>query len=296
MSVKRVKLVALDVDGTTLDPSGRVTVRTARAIHRLRDAGVAFTLATGRTWWESRGPIADCGLAGPGVFATGASIREHRSGDLIASVHLDGEIIRQVAGAIESLGLPAMVLGDIGVGAPEYIVTEGMDLPGSLLQWIDLHRLDVIRANDIATRHWPGAIRIGTVAEPVAVERVTHVLTEKFADKCVHHLINLPAYNVNVLEIFSPSASKWTGVQRVARELGIDDADTIAFGDDVNDVPMLLNAGLGIAMGNASSPAIAVAKARTRTNADDGLAHALELLMDCDLELRRLKQGLSRND
>lgn len=294
MSV-RAKLVALDVDGTTLNPSGRVSARTANAIGRLREAGVAFTLATGRTWWESRGPIEDCRLAGPGVFATGASIREHRSGDLIASVHLEGEIIRQVAGAIESLGLPAMVLGDIGVGAPEYVVTEGLELPHSLMQWIELHRLDVTRASDISQRDWSGAIRIGTVAEPVAVERVTHVLTEKFADKCVHHLINLPAYNVNVLEIFSPSATKWTGVQRVASELGIDDRETIAFGDDVNDVPMLLNAGLGVAMGNASAPAIAVAKTRTKTNAEDGLAHALELLMECELDLRRLKERLDRN-
>lgn len=296
MSGSLVKLIALDVDGTTLDPEGRVTARTAHAITRLREAGVAFALATGRTWWESRGPIEDCGLSGPGVFATGASIREHRSGASIASVPLNGEIVRQVAKTIESLGLPAMVLGDVGVGAPEYVVTEGATLPPSLLQWIEYHRLDVLRATDIATRAWAGAIRIGTVAEPVAVEGVTRVLTEKFAERCVYHLIHLPAYNVNVVEIFSPRATKWTGVQRVARELKISEAQTIGFGDGVNDVSMLLNAGLGIAMGNASSPAIAVAKARTKTNAEDGLAHALELLLDCDLSLDRLKERLNAND
>ncbi|HQY87415.1 MAG TPA: HAD-IIB family hydrolase [Tepidisphaeraceae bacterium] len=287
-------LLALDVDGTTLSPTGRVTPRTIDALNRVREGGVACALATGRTWWESRGPIEAIGLSGPGVFATGASIREQESGDSIASVHLNGEIIRQVAATIESLGLPALVLGDIGVGAPEYIVTEGADLPSSLIQWIEYHRVDIVRATDIATREWPAAIRIGTVAEPLAVERVTRVLTEKFADSCVHHMINLPAYNVNVLEIFSPKATKWSGVQKVARHLKIDERNTIAFGDDVNDVTMLLNAGLGIAMGNASSPAIAVAKAKTKTNAEDGLAHALELLIECDFDLTRLKDQLKK--
>lgn len=70
--------------------------------------------------------------------------------------------------------------------------------------------------------------------------------------------------------------SKATGVDEIARPLGISDAEVVAFGDMPNDVPMLLRAGLGVAMGNAHPDALAVADEVTAPNSEDGVARVLE--------------------
>jgi len=70
--------------------------------------------------------------------------------------------------------------------------------------------------------------------------------------------------------------SKATGVAELAHPLGIAAEDVVAFGDMPNDVPMILWAGLGVAMGNAHPEVIEAADEVTTPNSDDGLARVLE--------------------
>ncbi|MCW2553517.1 MAG: hypothetical protein QOK45_569, partial [Mycobacterium sp.] len=82
--------------------------------------------------------------------------------------------------------------------------------------------------------------------------------------------------NNGLIEVVPIGVSKATGVDQVARPLGITAEDVIAFGDMPNDIPMLLWAGLGVAMGNAHPEAKAAADEVTAPNSDDGLARVLE--------------------
>ena len=82
--------------------------------------------------------------------------------------------------------------------------------------------------------------------------------------------------NNGLIEVVPLGISKATGVDEVARPLGIVAGDVVAFGDMPNDVPMLRWAGLGVAMGNAHPEAMAAADEVTATNVDDGLARVLE--------------------
>jgi len=63
-----------------------------------------------------------------------------------------------------------------------------------------------------------------------------------------------------VLEIFDPAVNKWEGVLHVARRHSIRPDEIVAIGDDLNDIPMLRSAGLGVAMGNARPEVQAAAK------------------------------------
>ena len=82
--------------------------------------------------------------------------------------------------------------------------------------------------------------------------------------------------NDGLVEISSIGISKAVGLQQVARPLGISAQGTVAFGDMPNDVPMLLWAGHGVAMGNAHPEAVEAANEVTGSNDDDGLARVLE--------------------
>jgi hydroxymethylpyrimidine pyrophosphatase-like HAD family hydrolase len=82
--------------------------------------------------------------------------------------------------------------------------------------------------------------------------------------------------NNGLVEIVPLGISKATGVDELARPLGITAEGVVAFGDMPNDVPMLGWAGLGVAMGNAHPDAVAAADEVTASNAEDGVARVLE--------------------
>src|SRR5262249_37168506 len=103
-------------------------------------------------------------------------------------------------------------------------------------------------------------------------------LSERFGERIVSHSIHVPAYGVDVMEVFDPAVNKWQGILHVARIHGVEPHELVAIGDDVNDLPMIQNAGLGVAMANARASVRGVAKRISGRNDEDGLAIFLEEL------------------
>ncbi len=122
-------------------------------------------------------------------------------------------------------------------------------------------------------------VRVGVVATPEDTAKLTPELEQIFGSRIVFHSIAVMSFGVNVLEVFDPAVNKWQGLLHVAGTHGIDPADIIAVGDDVNDLPMIKNAGLGVAMGNARPEVRAAAKRVIGRNDEDGLARFLEELV-----------------
>lgn len=79
-------------------------------------------------------------------------------------------------------------------------------------------------------------------------------------------------------DITAKGANKAFGIDTMARHFGIDRADTVAFGDGGNDIPMLRRAAIGVAMGNANDTVKANADIVTDRVDNDGIAKALERL------------------
>jgi hypothetical protein len=93
----------------------------------------------------------------------------------------------------------------------------------------------------------------------------------------VGHLADLTfSHPRGLVEMSLPGVTKATGLAEVARDLEVDAADVVAFGDMPNDLEMLLWAGHGVAMGNAHPALLDVANEVTASHADDGLAVVLE--------------------
>lgn len=78
------------------------------------------------------------------------------------------------------------------------------------------------------------------------------------------------------IDIVGPGVSKGAGLAWIAQRLGVEQADTVAIGDGVNDVDLLAWAGTGVAMGNASERVQSVADRVTGSVAEDGVAQVLE--------------------
>ena len=82
------------------------------------------------------------------------------------------------------------------------------------------------------------------------------------------------------MEIAPAGVSKWSGVKRLAESWGIEEASICAVGDDVNDIPMIRAAGLGVAMGNALPEVKAAADRIAPTHDENGLVQVVEWLLE----------------
>ena len=94
----------------------------------------------------------------------------------------------------------------------------------------------------------------------------------------VRYFRSTPIY----LEFVEKSVSKGSALLRLCEMLGVDPAQTVAFGDEENDRPMLRAAGLGVAMGNAVPEIKAEADAVTSSNEEDGVAKFIEHLLEME--------------
>ena len=86
-------------------------------------------------------------------------------------------------------------------------------------------------------------------------------------------------YRGTLCEILRHDAGKWAAIQHLAGLWGIDSAAICAVGDDVNDIPMLKNAGLGVAMGHARPEVRAAADLITGCHDQDGVAMLVDQVL-----------------
>ena len=93
------------------------------------------------------------------------------------------------------------------------------------------------------------------------------------------HVIKSPRYREWLCEIAPAGVTKWSGVLAVAERWGIAAGEICAVGDDVNDLPMIRGAGLGVAMGNAADAVRAAADVVVGTHDGTGIADLAESIL-----------------
>jgi hydroxymethylpyrimidine pyrophosphatase-like HAD family hydrolase len=111
----------------------------------------------------------------------------------------------------------------------------------------------------------------------VELEQALH---GRLPGKLSTHVLRSPRYTGFMCEFAPAGVTKWSAVRRLAEGWGISDEAICAVGDDVNDIPMIRAAGLGVAMGNALPEVKEAADRIAPSLADDGLVEVVGWLLD----------------
>ena len=278
----RAQLVALDLDGTVLSPSGHVTPRTRDAIRAVAARGIRVCICTGRTWSESRDVIAEGQLAGPGVFVGGAVVNEMSGGEILARSHIEPGLARDVIRTFHDDGLAAMAYQAGGHAGADWLISAEHPMPPGVTRWLAHFGSSFERVRSLDTFGHEHTVRISTDDQISRCDALALRLAERFGDRLYLHQITVPSLGIEVIEVFDATANKWLGLLQVARLAGIDPRAIVAVGDDINDLPMLRNAAWALAMGNAKREVHDVVHETIGTNADDGLAIFLEAFAASD--------------
>jgi Cof subfamily protein (haloacid dehalogenase superfamily) len=267
----RVRLLVLDIDGTLLDPAGQLTAPTVTAVRAAVAAGCVVTLATGRRFRTARPIAAALGLELPILVQNGALVKDSLTEEVLYHRHLS---CTAAAVAIEYLwhaGLQPIVYENVFVG--ERVYTGPAERDG------EVNGAYFARRPDDYLRCQTVEALVPTVAplEVAAVDDAARL--SAVAPGLIHpgiRLINTTySGGDGFLEVLDAGCSKAEALHDLARRLNIPMAQTMAIGDNLNDLELLEAAGVGVAMGNARPEVLALAREVTASNADDGVAKAI---------------------
>lgn len=261
-------VIATDLDGTLLHDDSTLSARTRAALRQARAAGARVVAATARP-----ARVVDALFGGDeldaAVCGNGAVIYEVGSGHVEVAKPLPGELARWLIKEIQSL-VP-------GLGFAVETGTRVLYEPGYLYHPThDFERVGVATVDDLATGPLVKVMVFLPHANPHDVwERLRPVLGEAVA--CTWSSATAPA-----LEISAIGVSKADALAGLCARWGVAPADVTAFGDAVNDLPMLAWAGTSYAVANADPRVLAATANHTAANNDDGVALVLERLFTPD--------------
>lgn len=261
-----IRRIFSDMDGTILNGSGHVSERTAAAIKRSR---IPFTLVSARAPIEMQESVHILNLHGPQIaFNGGLIFTPGEDGiDVISERYVPGRTARTLISAIVR-HFPQVSVSlydakhwyaqqaDAGVRMEQKLTGQ----TAQLVQWADLLR-DDLPVFKIMLITFDPQIMVALHAYINGLG-ITGISVQQSGDQ--------------YLEITSGEAKKSRGIRYIFDRFHLSRADTAAFGDGHNDLPMLNMVGYPIVMANALPEIKAVAVHVTSSNDADGIAAALK--------------------
>ncbi|HGC7291455.1 TPA: HAD-IIB family hydrolase [Streptococcus agalactiae] len=271
-----IKAVFFDIDGTLLNDRKNVQKSTIKAIRNLKDQGILVGLATGRGPSFVQPFLENLGLDFA-VTYNGQYI--YSRSEIIYTNQLSKTTVYRLiryAGARRreiSLGTASGLLGSgiIGLGTSRLGQIVSSLVPRKWAKAIERSFKHFIR------RIKPQNIDSLMVILREPIYQVVLVATEGESERIQKQFprVKLTRISPYSMDVISEGQSKVKGIERVGQCYGFDLSEVIAFGDSDNDIEMLSQVGIGVAMGNASQQVKENARYTTADNNDDGISKAL---------------------
>ncbi len=274
-----IRLVAFDLDGTLLDPYGKLTPAVQGAVSRMAQHGeLRIVLCTGRRFRTALPHATALGLTGSIIVNNGALVKDLASGETVQHAYLPAPVFDEVIAHVRSHGPPLVYIDSYHDGVD--IFTEGRDRAHAFQrEYVDDQIGVVTVVDDVATMDRERVIMVSTMADAESLAPLRSRAHELFGDRIQTHWLLNKNYQGQILEFQSPDAGKWRALERLATSWGIAPDEIAAVGDDTNDAELLGRVGLGIAMGNALPEVRAAARRVVRSNAEGGAVDAIEQIL-----------------
>lgn len=281
-----IKLLALDLDGTTLNSSGQVPKANREAIRAAEEAGVLVTIATGRRFRDAQPVGIDLGLNAPLITHNGGLLKFAESETTVHCSLLSTETSLEVVRVGKAFGGDALVSTDPhGLGTLLYDRISDDNIPlKKYLHWSEnLHGVEIGRSGvahvELLEDILPSSdvVHISFSGTCAAMSELETTLKDEFGNSITLLATIYSTLDFTLLDILPPDASKGHGVARLAELNDLTADNVMCIGDNFNDLEMLEYAGTAVVMGNADT------KLRehpdfytTLTNDESGVAAAIE--------------------
>lgn len=266
----RYRLVAMDLDGTLNNDQKQIDAPTREALMRAQREGVTLVLASARPLpglYRERDALEIASFGGILMAYNGGAIVDAASGRALYSHPMPRGDAAATLTMLKSLPVTP-ILDD---GSVFYVT----DRDGFKVQYeCANNRMDCVEVDDLCRAMTFAPNKILMSVDPAEIKSVQRRIAGALPPGLAV-VQTAPFY----LEVIPNDIDKGIGLRRACEALGVHISETIAFGDSENDIPMLRAAGVGVAMGNADAEVKVAADRTTRSNNDNGIAAALDVLL-----------------
>lgn len=273
-----IRLLAIDIDGTLLDPKFQISESNLAALRRARAAGVEVVLVTGRRHMFAL-PIAQALGFDLWLISSNGAVTRSTSGEHFFTDRLPAATARRLIRYMDEFrGNAVLTFDREGKGA---LVVERIDqLHESISRWVEKNAAYieyVVPLEEALVTDPIQAMYCGTVARmKLAQERL---FGAGMGDDITVLKTEYMARDLTLLDVLNHGCSKGHALQRWASHRGIDRNQVMAIGDNYNDIEMLEFAGFPVIMGNACPELKQSGWAVTASNEENGVAAAVEQML-----------------
>ena len=262
----RIALVVSDVDGTLLTKDKTLTEGTRRAVRRLEESGVGFTITSSRPTIGMRFLIEPLQITLPVGAFNGSSI-------------VDAQLnpIEQHLIPASAVQCSIDVLDEFGVDVWLFTNEQWLARSGDGA-YVPLEKRTIKTDPTIVpdfTPYLSSACKlVGACADAALLQRCEAAMQKALGAQAT--AVRSQSY---YLDVTPPGCDKGTFVQAMAKRLGISTGAVATIGDMQNDLAMFRTSGISIAMGNATDDVKKQATHVTASNHDEGFAGAIDVIL-----------------
>lgn len=279
-----IKCIASDMDGTLLTARQTVTDENIEAIKKAQEKGIEFVVATGRSYQEGIFVLEEAGIKCPMICANGAEVRS-ADGEIVSSSPLDKELAIRTAKTLTELEVyyevytnhgtyttdekrGITIMADIFLsGNPEEDVQKVLKAAEERFEKGLVHKVDSYEDLFNSEDHQIYKLLAFTF-DPERMEAAKQALQD-------YEGLVISSSGHGNLELTSKSAQKGVALENFVREKGIALEETMALGDNYNDLSMFKVVGRAVAMGNADDYIKSQCHIVTGTNEESGVGKAI---------------------
>ncbi|MCM3602024.1 Cof-type HAD-IIB family hydrolase [Robertmurraya korlensis] len=278
-----IKCIASDMDGTLLNSKQEVSEKNLEAIQKALNSGVEVVIATGRSYEEAISVLQESGLQLPIICANGAEIRT-KEGEVVKAHPLDHKIAKQAADVLNQVG----IYYEIYTSEETYTVDydKGVEIIIDIFTTANPELSRELVEEEAQHRYDKGLIHIVDSYEPILNgEKTIYKLLvfhkdHSFLDEVEEKLKQIDNLEVTSsafgnLELMNTQAQKGIALAEFVEEKGIALQDTMAVGDNYNDLSMFRVVGRSVAMGNANDDIKERCTHVTLRNDESGVGEAI---------------------
>ena len=269
----KIKMIASDMDDTLLNNKREISLRNSEAIQKAVEAGIVFTLATGRMYRSIKPFAEQLRLDVPLITYNGALVK----GALSEKVYVRKPL--QLSTALDLLAYCREKGYYVQVYINDDLLVKEENEYSRMYSKIS--GIPVIAVGEAVYKVTQAPYKLLLMTESKDFMTAWADIAEKFKGR-----IDVTSSKDNFLELMEPGVNKWEAVKNIAATFDILPEEIMCIGDSNNDLSMITNAGIGVAMGNAKLQVQKVAKMITADNDRDGVALAIENILTHQTEVK----------
>lgn len=262
-----IKVIALDIDGTILNSKKQITEATKEAVKYAMDMGVKIVIASGRPYSGVEEHARALGLYENGGYIlsfNGGQILDCQSGEIVYDVYLNDKDKMAICQILKKYDKAALMTYRGNELLSENIENEGV------IYGARLNRLKLCGVDDMRKHINHRISKFILTGEPDYIQSIVDDVRNS-----IGRMATVCRSESTLLEIMPYGVDKGRALAGFLEKMGYKPQDLMACGDGYNDDTMLEYAGIGVAMGNAFDEIKQIADYITKTNDEDGVAHAI---------------------